>query len=306
MIARLIAASVIGLVAVVPVPASADQLPEPRKVIAEAVEKLFEAAPLLRNVDVAMVAGRSGHSLCATALTEALLVALDEEARNPNRVLRERPLTVRRVGSGAKAEGETATVSGMLDIDQRGRGFLTLAFHHNGAVVAPTGRVPIALEALACDPAMRPFLQHVAVSARLDREKLDVTAPVFKIGERLEIAITARAPMRLYCWVLAEDGSGYVTLPPGGDAPAVKAGSYRYPRDFRLEEIVLSGHFDNLFACFGAEQPLPESLVDAWRRFATGPGQEATLVGKEAVQALMQEMRAQPGVSEAVARVVVR
>jgi hypothetical protein len=280
---------------------------DPRSVLQAAVEKLIELAPNLRSVDVAGFAGQGGHSLCGTALTEALFVALDEEARNPNRVLRDKPLTVRRAGGAApRPDGEAAAAIGSFEVDARGRAFMSLAFRQGDAVLAPSGRVPVALEKLACDPTLRPFLDHVAAGARLDRETLDLTAPVFTTGQRLEVSIAVRRPLRLLCWVLAEDGTGFVTLQPGGADAAMKPGTYRYPRDFRLDEIVLASRFENLFACFGAEKSLPDALEAAWRRFAPSVGRDAALIDAETVRALMQEARATPGVSEATARVVVR
>jgi hypothetical protein len=295
----LVAAALLASVALANDNAPAD----PRLVLQTSVERLTELLPELRAVDVAGFAGRGGHSLCADALTDALLAALDEEARNPNRMLREKPLTVRRARAASPPpEGAATTASGTFEVDQRGRAHLSLAYRQGDALLAPTGRVAVAIDKLGCDPTPRPFLDHVAASARLDREKLDVTAPVFAVGQRLEIAIAVRAPMRLHCWVLAEDGTAYVTLPAGGEAPLARPGVLRYPRDFRLDDVALTGRFENLFACFGAEEPLSEALADAWGRY----GREAALVDAQTVQALMAEMRAQPGVSEATARVVVR
>ncbi len=303
------AARALILLAGLSVPAMAsDEAPvDPRPVLQASVEKLVELAPNLRTVEVAGFAGRGGHSLCGDALTEALLVALDEEARNPNRVLRDKPLTVRRAGlSATKPDGESVVASGVLEAEQGSKVFMTLAFRRGDAVLAPSGRVAIRIDAFACDPVMRPFLEHVAVGARTSRERLDLSAPVFGVGQRLEVAITINQPMRLFCWVLAEDGTGFVTLPSGNAAAEMKRGLYRYPRDFRLEDIVLSSRFENLFACFGAEQPLPEALEKQWRSLAPAAGKEPTLVDAPAVRAMMEEMRAQPGVSEATARVVVR
>jgi hypothetical protein len=275
---------------------------DPRQVLQTAVERLAELAPALRTVDVAGFAGRGGHSLCGDALTEALLAALDEEARNPNRALRDRPLAVRRARAAQLPGGEAAVASGTFETDQRGRAFLSLAFRQGDALLAPTGRVAVAMEKLGCDPTARPFLDHVAAGALLDRERLDVTAPVFAEGQRLEVAIAVRRPLRLHCWVLAPDGTAYVALPAGGDAPDVRPGVLRYPRDFRLDDIVLAGRFENLFVCHGAAEPLPPALAEAWSRH----GRDAALLDPETVRALLAEMRAQPGVSEAAARIVVR
>jgi hypothetical protein len=289
--------------------ASDDAPADPRAVMQASVEKLIELAPGLRSVEVAGFAGPGGHSICATALTDALLVALDEEARNPNRVLRDTPLAVRRARAGAGRPGqagEAVIAAGQLEMDQRGRAFMSLAFRQGDAVLAPSGRVAVALDRLGCDPTMRAFLDHVAAGARVNREQIDLSAPVFSIGQRLEVAIRLKQPMRLFCWVLAEDGTGFVTLPAGVATGPVNPGVYRYPRDFRLQDVVLANRFENLFGCFGSEEPLPEELAAIWTRLAPAPNQDTVLVDAATVQALMGEMRAQPGVSEAVARVVVR
>jgi hypothetical protein len=286
----------------------ADEAPaDPRAVIQSTIEKLFELKPELRTVEVTGFAGRNGHSLCDTALTDALLVGLDEEARNPNRALRDRPLTVRRAGSGAAGpEGEVATASGLLDVDARGKAFINMGFLQGRAILAPSGRVAVALDKLGCDPAMRPFLEHVAAGARTDRERLDVTAPVFGVGQRLEIAITLKRSARLYCWVLDEDETGFVMLPAGGTANPTEPGTYRYPRDFQLGDVVLHNRFENLVSCFSATEPLPEALAAEWSRHSPAAANAPILMRAETVRSMMDEMRRTPGVSEAAARVVVR
>ncbi|MGL4243030.1 MAG: hypothetical protein ACRCTI_18105 [Beijerinckiaceae bacterium] len=283
---------------------ASDETPaDPRLVFQTAVERLTEQAPDLRTVEVLGFAGRGGHSLCADALTEALLAALDEEARNPNRAIRERPLTIRRRGAGASTtDGVAAIASGQFDTDQAGRAYLSVTFRREAAIIAPSGRVRVALDKMGCDATPRPFLEHVSAGARPDPEKLDVSAPVFAIGQRLEVVITLGAPARLHCWVLAPDGTAYVTLPTAAAAAISQPGRLRYPRDFRLEDVVLNARFENLFACFGAAEPLPEALAEAWVRH----GREATLVDAATVQALLAEMRATPGVSEALTRIAVR
>jgi hypothetical protein len=289
--------------------AAAEEAPaDPRAVILSAVEKLFELKPDLRSVEVTGFAGRTGHSLCATSLTDALLVALDEEARNPNRALRDRPpIVVRQTGAGAaQPEGDFAMASGMLDVDAQGKAHISLVFRQGDAVLAPSGRVAVALEKLGCDPAMRPFLEHVAAGARIDRDRLDVTAPVFGVGQRLEITINIKQPMRLYCWVLAEDGTGFVTMPAGGVAADETQGIKRYPRDFRLDEVVVTKPFENLFGCFGVDAPPSTSLDDDWVRFGPDIGKPVQLLSADQVRMLMEKMRRMPGVVEALARVIVR
>jgi hypothetical protein len=287
--------------------ALADDAPaDPRAVLQSAVEKLVDLKPDLSAVEVAGFAARSGYSLCSAALTDALLEALGEEARNPNRALRDKPLTVHVQGQGVKAVRERVVASGLLDVDAQGKAHISLAFREGDAVLAPSGRVAVALEKLSCDPAVRPFLDHVAAGARTDRERLDVTAPVFGVGQRLEIAIAVKQPMRLYCWVLAEDGTGFVTLPAGGVPADETPGIRRYPRDFRLGDVVITKSFENLFGCFGVEQPPSAALDDDWVKFGPVAERPALLMGADEVRAIMERMRRIPGVVEAVTRVIIR
>jgi hypothetical protein len=301
-----LAAFAVASFAALAAPARASDEPsDPRALLQGAVEKLIELQPMTSSVTVAGFAGEGGRSLCAAALTEALLVALDEEARHPNRMLRDRPLAVRRGGVAAAGAG-AVLATGRLEVDQRGRAMASLSFRQDAAVLAPTGLVPLALDRLGCDPIVRPFLQHVAAGARLDRERLDMAAPAFAMGQRLEIGITLRRPQRLFCWVLAEDGTGAVALPTARGGGALKPGLLRYPRDFGLDDIVLSARFENVFACFGAEGDVPEPLLARWMALAPTEGRDAPVLDAATVDAVMGEWRATPGVSEATARIVVR
>ncbi|KRE11767.1 hypothetical protein ASE66_25020 [Bosea sp. Root483D1] len=62
----------------------------------KAVENLVRAAPEPRRVDICPFAAASGYSACSAALGERLLLALDAESRSDDRVLRARPLEIRR------------------------------------------------------------------------------------------------------------------------------------------------------------------------------------------------------------------
>jgi hypothetical protein len=279
---------------------------DPRAVMQSIVEQLVEAKPDLRRVEVAGFSARSGYSLCSAALTDALLVALAEEARNPNRVLRDKPLTVYMQGQGLKGGTELVLASGLLDVDAQGKAHISLSFRQGDAVLAPSGRVAVALEKLSCDPAVRPFLDHVLAGARTDRERLDMTAPVFGIGQRLEIAINIKQPLRLYCWVLAEDGTGFVTMPAGGVPADEIPGIRRYPREFRMGEVVVTKPFENLFGCFGVDAPASAPLDDDWVRFGPDVGRPIHLLSADEVRMLMDRMRRMPGVVEALTWVIVR
>jgi hypothetical protein len=279
------------------------------QVMANAVKHLAEAAPNTRFVDVLPFSALAGHSICSDVMTDALMVALAAEARDPARVLSGKTLTATRVTAPGSVEAGHVSSHGTFEFDHDNRAFTSLEFKgEGGAIIAPTGRVAIAIDRLACDPTIRPFLDHVAASARTDRSRLDVSAPVFARNQRLEVLITPTRPMSLYCWVVAPDGSGYVALPVSGQPPSVKAGTLRYPRDFgQLEDLsVGDGLFENLFDCFGTERDLPRALDQLWREHAPRETADAKLIEPIALTTLMNDFRAVPGIVEATARIVVR
>jgi hypothetical protein len=49
---------------------------------------------------------------------------------------------------------------------------------------------------------------------------LDMAAPPFAQGARLEVEITLGTARPLYCWVLAPDETAFVALPVAADAVA--------------------------------------------------------------------------------------
>jgi hypothetical protein len=285
------------------------------RVMEQAVSALMDAAPDLTEVEALPFAGINGHSTCSAALTDRLLIALDAEARHPNRILRERPLAVRRL-SAMRSQGSAsvATAVGAFDHDATGRdaasrSWLTLEFRRNGATIAPTGRVSIPAEALGCDPILRPFLDHVAATARTDSGALTVTAHAtpFVRGQRLDIRIETRMPLHLYCWVLAADQSAFVTLPAReAKTTSVPAGIRHYPRHFGLEEIVLGQPFENLFGCFGSPGPWPEALQQRWHSAAPGANADSRLVTAAEVEETLALIRSLPDVREATARIIVK
>jgi hypothetical protein len=278
------------------------------QVMANAVKHLIEATPGVRFVDVLPFSALAGQSVCSAALTDTLIVALADEARNPGRVLSGKTLAATKAMAPGPAEAGRVTADGTFELDRDNRAFISLEFKgESGAIIAPTGRVAIAIDRLSCDPTIRPFLDHVAASARTDRSRLDLSAPVFARGQRLEILIMPSRPMSLYCWVLAPDGSGYAALPVNGQSPSVPASPLRYPRDFGLDDILLGeGPLENLFACFGIERDLPPALDQLWREHAPGATADAKLIEPIALATLMNDFRALPGIVEATARVVVR
>ena len=276
-----------------------------------AVKAFAAAAPNVQAIEVCPFVAEGGHSTCAGALTDRLLIALDAEARSANRILKGARLDVRRSPPGTACAGPV-TAHGRFLTDQSRQSWMELEFQRDGAVLAPTGRRRIGVEGLGCDPTPRPFLDHLAATARTDAGRLTVaaTATPFSAGQRLEMRIESRARQNLYCWVVAPDETAFVALPVRGNAAsleALKAGeARRYPRGYGLDEIVAGEPFENLFACFGVEGGLPPDLAGRWLAAAPGKDGEARLLQPSDMLDLLEKIRATPGVSEATARIVVR
>ncbi|PZP71325.1 hypothetical protein [Methylorubrum populi] len=276
-----------------------------------AVKAFAAAAPNAKAVEVCPFVAEGGHSTCAGALTDRLLIALDAEARSANRILKGARLDVRRSPPGTACTGPV-TAQGRFLTDQSRHSWMELEFQRDGAVLAPTGRRRIGVEGLGCDPTPRPFLDHLAATARTDAGRLTVaaTATPFSAGQRLEMRIEARTQQTLYCWVVAPDETAFVALPVRGNpasAAPLKAGeAKRYPRSYGLDEIVAGESFENLFACFGVEGGLPPDLAERWLAAAPGKDGEARLLQPSDTLDLLEKIRATPGVTEATARIVVR
>jgi hypothetical protein len=281
------------------------------QVMSRAVENLVRAAPELKRVDVCPFAAASGYSACSAALGERLLLALDVEARSDDRVLRARPLEIRKAAPGqCTASSAEVTTRGRFDWDRNGQGWMALEFRRGDAVLAPTGRNRIPVEGLGCDPAMRPFLEHVAATAGSDRARLALlpAASPFARGRRLDVRIEGKAGTKLYCWVLDSDGTASVVLPVRGEESksVLRAGGQSYPYDFGLTDIVLDAAFENLFACFGTEAELPAALRQRWLKAAPSATDDAAILQSDEVLDLIEKLRAVPGVVEATVPIVVR
>ncbi|CAD5277157.1 conserved exported hypothetical protein [Bosea sp. 62] len=281
------------------------------QVMSRVVENLARAAPDLRRVDICPFAAVSGYSGCSAALGERLLLALDAESRSDDRVLRSRPLEIRKAAPGqCGAVGAEVTTRGRFDRDRDGQSWMELEFRRGGAVLAPSGRNRIPVEGLGCDPAVRPFLEHVAATAGSDRSRLALlpAASPFAKGRRLDVRIEGKAGTRLSCWVLAPDGTASVVLPVRGEEgrSVLRAGGQSYPYDFGLNDIVLDAAFENLFACFGTDAELPAALRERWLKAAPSAAEDAATLQPDEVLDLIEKLRAVPGVVEATARIVVR
>jgi hypothetical protein len=281
------------------------------QVMSKAVENLVRAAPDLRRVDICPFAAASGYSACSAALGERLTLALDAESRSDDRILRARPLEIRKAGPGqCAASSDAVTTRGRFEQDRNGQSWMELEFRRGDAVLAPTGRNRIPVEGLGCDPAVRPFLEHVAATAGSDRARLALlpAASPFAKGRRLDVRIEGKAGTKLYCWVLGSDGTASVVLPVRGEAgkSVLRAGGQSYPYDFGLGDIVLDAAFENLFACFGTEAELPAALRQRWLKAAPSASDDAAILQPDEVLDLIETLRAVPGVVEATAPIVVR
>jgi len=274
------------------------------QVMSKAVENLVRAAPELRRVDICPFVVANGYSACSAALGERLLLALDAESRSDDRVLHARPLEIRKAAPGqCAAAGAEVTTRGRFARDREGQSWMELEFRRGNTVLAPTGRNPIPVERLGCDPAVRPFLDHVAATAGSDRARLALlpAASPFARGRRLDIRIEGKAGTRLACWVLAPDGTASVVLPVRGEENrgVLRAGGLAYPYDFGLNDIVLDAAFENLFACFGTDAELPAALRERWLKAAPSAAEDAATLQPSEVLDLLELLRAVPGLVEA-------
>jgi hypothetical protein len=282
------------------------------KIMSAAVERLFGSARDTTELAVCPFSGvENSHSTCAGALTDRLMLALDAKARDPSRVLSERKLAVRRLPAGACAvPGEGVVAQGSFDHDRQGQSWVNLEFRRGTEILAPTGKTRISVEGLGCDPVLRPFLDHVAASARTNHTKLDVAAvgAPFLSGQRLDVRIEAKVALKLYCWVLAPDETAFVVLPTEDDEAkaSVKPGTARYPSSFNLNEIVLQEKFENLFSCYGVEGDLPASLHRRWTDFGPSANRDAKVIPRSEVHGLMEAMRSSGVAAEATTRIVVK
>lgn len=277
------------------------------RVIEAALEELADRAP--DALAICPVATEAGHGTCAGPLTDRLAAAAGRLAGSAGATLTGRRMRVTRLGPErcAAPEPDALVALGRLSQDADGDAWLGLEFRRGEEVVSAHPRTRVDLGGLGCDPALRPLLDHVAATARRDRARLDMAAAStpFAAGDRLDVAVELGAQAALYCWVLAPDETAFVALPAGSGPAVSEPGAHRYPSGFGLGDVVLGGRFENLFHCFAPSGPLPAALDERWR--AAGPEAGGpTLLEAPEIAAMLEAMRALPGMVEATARIVVR
>jgi hypothetical protein len=275
------------------------------RVIEAALEDFLNTAPDTESLGVCPVVSEAGYSSCAPALTDSLAAAALAKAQDPARALTGRTLAVTRLDRAAcSATPEVPTTYARLSTDAAGETWLDLQVRSGNATLAALPRTRVDLSSLGCDPAPRPLIDYVALTANRDTARLDITAPPFAAGQLLDVRIDLGREAPLYCWVIAPDETAFVLLPVGEMAPW-SAGSYSYPADFGLQSVVLNGAFENLFHCFAPDAALPPELAARWRE-ATAGAAGPTLLDSLALATLLDDMRAQPGMIEAATRLIVR
>ena len=284
--------------------------------IADAVERMLVGNdPPVQEVTVCPFehAGEE-FSACSAALTDRVLRQLDKARTSPTAVVRSRVLSITRSEPGrCSAPPEGVSARGSIGVDGK-RFWTSLEFRRGGAILSTTGRVTIFPQDLGCDGRLLPFLDYVRADARLAEPKLSLrtTKPVYTSRrDFLGIDIKAGADLRLYCWVLAKDQTGYLVLPQPGQEQRAKISSgrtMRYPgNDFGTDPILLGQPFENLFGCFGSAAPLPPALDKAWTEHAgVNEKGEAIELKRDDILRLLEMMRAEPGIVEAYAPIVVR
>ena len=276
------------------------------RVLSEALDDFFQAAPEAETLGICPVVSEAGHSACAPALADSLAAVALAEAGSANRTLSGRTLEVTRMTQSACAAGpETPAATARLSTDARGATWLDLEVRQGSRTLATLPRTRVDLTSLGCDPTLRPLMDYVSLTMNRDAALLDIIAPRFATGQLLAVEIELGQAAPLHCWIIAPDATAFVLLPIG-DMAAWAPGAYSYPEDFGLQSVVLGQPFENLFHCFAPTDPLPQSLADRWQAAATGNGAGPSLLDSQALAELLDEMRAQPGMVEAAARIIVQ
>lgn len=276
------------------------------RVLSEALDAFFQTAPEAETLGICPVVSEAGHSACAPALADSLAAVALAEAGSANRTLSGRTLEVTRISQSTCAAGtDTPAAMARLSTDARGATWLDLEVRQGSRILGTLPRTRVDLTPLGCDPAPRPLMDYVSLTLNRDAAVLDVIAPRFATGQLLAVEIKLGQTTPLHCWIIAPDETAFVLLPIG-DMADWTPGTYSYPEDFGLQSIVLGQPFENLFHCFAPASPMPTALADRWQAASTGSGAGPSLLDAQALADLLDEMRAQPGMVEAAARIIVQ
>jgi hypothetical protein len=276
------------------------------RVLAVALDDFFDAAPEAAALGICPVVSDAGYSACAPALGESIAASALAEATNPTRLLNGRTLEITRLSPAACASTtDQPAAYTKLSTNAAGETWIDLQVRQGDRTLSAMPRTRVDLSPLGCDPAPRPILDYVALTLNRDADILDISAAPFTTGQLLDVRIDLAQSAPLYCWIIAPDETAFVLLPLGDTADRAP-GTYSYPADFGLQSVVLNQPFENLFHCFAPSAPLPQALVESWRAAATGDGGNPVLLDSLALNGLLDEMRAQPGVIEAATRIIVR
>jgi hypothetical protein len=276
------------------------------RVLSIALDDFFDAAPDTATLGICPVVSDAGYSACAPALTESIAAAALAEANGPGRTLTDRVVEINRLGQAAcVAAPELPATHARLSTDAAGDTWMELQVRQGSRTLSAMPRTRVDLSPLGCDPAPRPLLDYVALTVNRDAATLDISAPPFAAGQLLDVRIDLGRTAPLYCWIIAPDETAFVLLPLG-EMTDWPTGTYSYPTDFGLQSVVVDQPFENLFHCFAPTMPLAEEVAGRWHAAATGDGGNPVLLDGLALAALLDEMRAQPGMVEAATRIIVR
>ncbi|MBM7067438.1 hypothetical protein [Actibacterium sp. 188UL27-1] len=275
--------------------------------VVEAALKQFEAATTQTSgLTICPVQTTGGYSACADVLGNRLTALATKRAGGATRILTGNRFHVSTATAQCQGDDGNATLRTRLGHDPRNGAWLELEFAQGPQILSAMPRTRVDLGALACDPTLRSLPDYIAASTRRDRTQLDIAAAAtpFRPGQRLEVRIDLGAPAALYCWVLAPDETAFIALPATASNPEAQ-GALIYPTSFGLRQIVLDGAFENLFHCFAAPAPIPQALDAQWRDLGPAGG-NPRLLDRAQIEQILAQMRAQPGLTEATARIVVR
>jgi hypothetical protein len=283
--------------------------------LAEAVGQMMDVRnPAVADVTVCPFQNAGEEfSSCARVLTDLAVQHLVEAMRSRSNAMTNRIVSIKRAEPGRCTATDT-TAQGSLTAEGDSKGWwMNLEFSRGGVILATTGPTRVFPQELGCDARLQSFFEYIRDRAHIAETKLSLgtTKRAFARHDYLGINIKAGADLSLYCWILGKDRTGYLALPiPGHEdrARIANGRTLRYPgTDFDTGPIRLENRSEDLFGCFGSEQPLPRELHDSWMSLA-GPARAGTPneVNRDDILRLLEMMRAQPGIVEAYASVVVR